>query len=199
MRAVEILEETVWSIWYDGEEDDIFSLLLNRWQDAEYIHSFFHTHRSYIDNFTFWQNCSFQQVMMSAYNEARNLESYFIQLYRNGEIGITPDLVDKFVLLDKKEGIDESMSRRKMYGKLRRTYPPSVLRLYALRLDSEKGEPPIFIITGGGIKLTERMNQMPELKIELDRMQQVKTWLESNGVFTKEHFYTFNNNYVQEH
>lgn len=197
MLPVEILEGSVWSMRYTGEKDDIFTLLLDKWQDPEYIHNYIYDHKDQIEANPFWDNCSFQDVMSSAINEAKNLEGYFIQLYRNSEQGISPTLEEKFVLLDKKLRPDEVITRRKMYGKLRHTYPPSLLRLYALRLESYEGDPPIYIITGGGIKLIDDM-QTPELEDEIKRLRKVRTWLERKGIKTKEQFFTYINYYDQE-
>ena len=195
MRLIEIMEGSVWSVQYPGDKDDIFALLLDRWQDPEYIQDYIYKRTHLIEANPFWKNCSYQKVMLSAINEAKNLESYFVQLYYNSESGTPPTLEEKFILLDKELRPDECITRRKMYGKLRKTYPPSLLRLYALRVDSDEGEPPIFIITGGGIKLTEDM-RTPELKDEIHRLQQVRTWLEKKGIKTKEDFFTFINYYV---
>jgi len=197
MQLVEVLEDAVWSIKYSEDEEDILAQLLDRWQDAEYIHGFMYDHENLIETNPYWENCSFQEVMLSTINEAKNLESYLIQLYRNSEKGITPNLEEKFVQLDKEILPGEVITRRKMYGKLRKTYPPSVLRLYALKLDSEGNEPPIFIITGGGIKLTEEMRQMPDLNKELDRLRSVRTWLQEKEIETKEQFYSFIKENVQ--
>lgn len=197
MLLVEIMEGSVWSVRYTGDKDDIFALLLDRWQDPEYIHDYIYQHKNDIETNPFWKNCSFQNVMLSAINEARNLEGYFCQLYYNSEKGLPPTLEEKFVPLDKELFPDETISRRKLYGKLKRSYPPSVLRLYALRVDSVDGDPPIFIITGGGIKLTEDMRTL-ELEDELQRLREVRTWLERKGIQTKEQFFTFINYYDQE-
>lgn len=197
MIPVEVLEDAVWSMQFSEGEDDILTQLLNRWQDPEFIHAFIYENKNLIETNSFWKNCSFQEVMLSAINEAKNLEHYLIQLYRNSENGVSPNLEEKFFLLDKEILPGEAITRRKMYGKLRKSFPPSVLRLYALRLDSEGDTPPIFIITGGGIKLTEDMRQTPGLKKELDRLRSVRTWLQQNGIETKEQFYTFINYNVQ--
>lgn len=165
--------------------------------NPEYIHNYIYNHKEQIETNPFWDNCSFQDVMTSAINEAKNLESYFIQLYYNSEQGVSPTLEEKFVLLDKELLPDEVITRRKLYGKLRHTYPPSLLRLYALRLESDEGEPPIFIITGGGIKLSDDMHT-PELEDEIKRLRKVRTWLERNGIQTKEQFFTFINYYDQK-
>lgn len=197
MLLVEILEGAVWSVQYTGAKDDIFTLLLDKWQDPEYIHNYIYNHKDQIETNPFWDNCSFQDVMSSAINEAKNLEGYFVQLYRNSEQGISPTLEEKFEPLDKELLPNEVVTRRKLYGKLRNTYPPSLLRLYALRLESDEGEPPIFIITGGGIKLINDM-RTPELEDEIKRLRKVRTWLERKGIKTKEQFFTFINYYDQE-
>lgn len=80
MRLVEIMEGSVWSVQYPGDKDDIFALLLDRWQDPEYIQDYIYKCAHLIEANPFWKNCSYQKVMLSAINEAKNLESYFVQL-----------------------------------------------------------------------------------------------------------------------
>ena len=69
-----------------------------------------------------------------------------------------------------------------------------MFRFYAIRVDSKtEGEAPAFIITGGGIKLTDWMGKMKELNQEYRMMLQVQEWLKEQGIITKESLYTLNN------
>lgn len=62
----------------------------------------------------------------------------------------------------------------KSYGIVR----PSLLRMYAIKLD-----PNSYLITGGGIKLGDTIQNSPDLKDHvLQNIDKVKTWLKQNGI-----------------
>jgi hypothetical protein len=54
---------------------------------------------------------------------------------------------------------------------------PSMIRLYALRMADNA-----YIITGGGIKLSKKMNEDPMLLSELDKMKDVEKWLQKENI-----------------
>lgn len=51
------------------------------------------------------------------------------------------------------------------------------LRLYAIRINKN-----VFVITGGAIKLTQKMQDRSHTQIELDKLYKVKDWLKDNGI-----------------
>ncbi|MEO6302144.1 MAG: hypothetical protein ABIP51_03120, partial [Bacteroidia bacterium] len=51
------------------------------------------------------------------------------------------------------------------------------LRIYAIKLGTN-----VYVITGGAIKLTERMNQAEHTKTELDKFKRCVNYLKSEGV-----------------
>ena len=57
------------------------------------------------------------------------------------------------------------------------------LRIYAIRLNDGK-----YIITGGAIKLTEKMQDRPHTAFELKKIEIVRDFLKSLGVFDDEGF-----------
>ena len=80
-------------------------------------------------------------------------------------------LFDDFVELSKSERYHDP-GRRKMY-----TYDyGSLLRLYGVRVGNDT-----IIITGAGIKLVDKMDTEP-LKMELDKMTYLKSWLKQENI-----------------
>ena len=62
----------------------------------------------------------------------------------------------------------------KSYG----TGRPSFLRMYAIKLKSN-----LYVITGGGIKLADKIQDSPDLqKHVLQNIDKVRTWLIQNGI-----------------
>ena len=191
MEIFEIFKDSLWSVKYEGDKRDVFSLRMLQWQDVEYLDSFFYSHRQFIDNNPFWKGYSFQEVLVSARKEAGKMLTSLSRLYWNSREKKHPDLNDRFVLLSR-EAINEEQKKRKMYGISDNL--PSLFRLYAIKVESDKPWiPPAFVITGGGIKLVKDMSQMKELQHEYNRMQSVQNWLKRQGIETKEDLYQYSN------
>lgn len=59
---------------------------------------------------------------------------------------------------------------------------PSFLRMYAIKLKENT-----YLITGGGIKLADTIQNSPELKKHvLQNIDKVRTWLRENGIYDAE-------------
>lgn len=186
MEVVEIYPKALWSVKYAGDDDDIFSIRMLQWGDVEFLDKFFNDHKQFISNNPFWQQFSIQDVIVSVRKERTGLLGRLRSLCENLLQGKHPNISDEFVVLSK---YSDDSQQRKMYGK-RNGNPPSMLRLYAIRLQSDKEtDTPIYVITGGGIKLTQRMGQMKELQSELNKMLSVQKWLEVNGIKSKQDLY----------
>lgn len=65
----------------------------------------------------------------------------------------------------------------KASAKIRHWHKP-VLRLYGIRIDADS-----YVITGGAIKLTHRMEDRQHTKIELKKLERVRNWLKAEGIF----------------
>ena len=198
MRLIETHTGIIWSAWYEGESVDVFAKLFRQWIDAEYLTNFITANRRFLDGNPFFSGLSIKDVIMNANKEARAFRLAFNKYYWNGRNGEHPDLDDRFIVLNRRAGIDDL--KREMYG-----HPPdmelmiSVFRLYAVKVPSEKeNEPAAFIVTGGGIKLTDAMPQMKELQREYSRLELVQSWLDLNKITTKEQLIEYQNKYAKQ-
>ena len=61
--------------------------------------------------------------------------------------------------------------------KVKGQHKKSWLRIYAIRI-----APNLFVIAGGGIKLTHKMEDSEHLKIELTKLEITKNYLKSVGL-----------------
>lgn len=98
-------------------------------------------------------------------------------------MNLEPVCLDKFFRqLDNREFRIVHLSLRQ--GKIR------YLRLYAVRIDSST-----YVITGGAVKLPLQhlMQDREHTSIELYKLQQVKLFLEDNGIFDEDSFYEYLN------
>lgn len=198
MKVVEIYSGLIWSVCYEGEKKDVFSRLFARWTDLEALSNEIIKNKRFLENNPFFVGLSVKDVILNANKEARDLIKEFNRLYWNERNGVHPDFDDRFYVLNKHyNGVDDF--KRKMYG-----HPPdtqqmtSVLRLYAIKIPSlKKHEPSAYILTGGGIKLTDAMQQMKDLKREYNRIDSVLSWLKLNRITTKEQLIDYQNKYAK--
>lgn len=89
-------------------------------------------------------------------------------------LGKTPDLDNHFRYLEGKYNYVFEYKPVKSYG----VNKPSLLRMYAIRLESN-----CYVVTGGGIKLSDTIQNSPDLKDHVFRnIDSVRTWLKGNGI-----------------
>ena len=65
-------------------------------------------------------------------------------------------------------------------------YKNQFVRVYGLRINSK-----CYILTGGAIKLVEKMKQHPDLIKELDKLKQLRKILSKNHVIDTEGFFDY--------
>ena len=126
----------------------------------------------------FWKDISIHEAVHQVMDEALDFEEELrsIELqkpgYENGS------LQQIFQQLHKYEfALKPQFSR---FRKGKPDFRAAMLRLYAIEL--EEG---CFVITGGAIKLTEKMNR-PHLEVENRRLIQVQDFLNSHGIYSRE-------------
>lgn len=172
MEIISIFANNLWSIQYEGEKDDEFTRLFESWHNIEYLYDFLFDNENLL-NTPFWEGYSIDKAVEMIYKEAKDLEQYFLQLYKNSERGIKPDFDDEFHPIS--DGTYEwKLIRSKAYG---RNITPSFLRLYAIKVQDNA-----YVITGGAIKLTKKMNNVPYLSRELDKLKSVRSWFKEIGI-----------------
>ena len=194
MKLVEIYSGLIWSVCYESTKKNVFSKLFDQWMDLEYLTTFITKNERFIKENPFFSGYSTKGVIMETWKEAKGLRKDFTQLYWNEKEGKHPDFNDRFFVLNRRGGFDDF--KREMYG-----HPPnpsqmtSVLRLYAIEIPSDNNqEPSAYIVTGGGIKLTDAMPDMKELRHEYNLMVSVQKWLELNKITNKQQLIEYQTN-----
>lgn len=178
MEAIAIYQPFIYSIKYDEKEENEYDLLFQQWNDMEYVIQFFESNKKYLQS-TFWcrirePEAAAQQVI----DEAEALEVLFDELADNAENGRKPDFDSHFKYLEGKYQYELEWQPMKSYGPQR----PSLLRIYAIKLDANT-----YLITGGGIKLADKIQNSPDLKDHvLQNIDRVRRWLKENGIMDGE-------------
>ncbi len=168
----EIADSQLWTIIYDRERTDEFNRLFDLWNDGEYLRAFFKEHISDLKT-DFWENMSIRDAVEKVLNEAGIFEDMLFELGHGRPWKGKNNIKQFFQPLDNREYNDKLYQKKKAKPESKLPF----LRLYAIRLADDS-----FIITGGAIKLTDKMNGKKHLEKELAKLEQVKSYLKENGI-----------------
>ena len=174
MEIIAIYPPYIYSIQYDDVETSEFARLFQQWNDVDYITRFFDTYQDYLKS-PVWHNISEpEDAARQVLQEAYDLEDLFDVLFDNTINGEENDFDSHFHYLEGKYKYEIERPPMKSYG----TNRPSLLRIYAIKMGTNT-----YLITGGGIKLAETIQDSPDLKNHVLRnIDRVRQYLKANGI-----------------
>ena len=174
MKIVDIFAEIsdyrgqLFSVTYqssDGSYDKCeYSKLLDLWTNVEYLRNYA------IENNKQDINAFVNQRL----KDAEKIEDLIEEILENRE-----PLDRYFHQLDNNETGFKTLSLRK--GKTSRK---DSLRIYAVKIDTN-----CFLITGGAIKMSLKNEDHPDTRREMKKIQQVRSYLQSEGIIDEDSFY----------
>lgn len=174
---------SLWTACYEedcdarGKPRDIFSKLFERWNDHIYLLKFFKQNECDLAD-PFWNGISIIEARDQVVDEALDFEVELknIELQMPGYEDYT--MQDIFHQLHKHEfSLKPQFSR---FRKGKPNFPDAMLRLYGIELEDG-----CMVVSGGAIKLTERMNR-PHLEKENRRLNQVQDYLNFRRIYSGE-------------
>lgn len=166
MKIVATFVENLFTFWYEGFPKDEFALQFSNWKDPEYLYKFFKSNYEDLHR-SFWRYISIEYAIDKTIHDAFEFES---QLLDNPNIS----LEERFRPLDNLQSSFINLNKSKCYG----FDTPSWLRLYGIRV--EKG---VYVITGGAIKLTHKMEEREHTSEELIKLEKGRNFLLEKNVF----------------
>lgn len=173
MKFEELVKDKLWAIRGDDEDCHALEKLLDCWNDVLWLNAFFLENQ--IDLLSYY-SVSIEEAITHTIEDSDKLESALLQLAENDDIDRL------FRPLDNNETGNSLLQKDKARLKERPRHS-SWLRIYAIRLSNGA-----YIITGGAIKLTHRMAERKHTQAELDRIEQVRNYLLSEGIIDDESF-----------
>ena len=178
MDIFEIFPPYIYSIKYDEQDENEFERLFAEWNDVESIMFFLEKNRNYLKA-DIWKKISEpESAARQILDEAEALEILFEELAEHAKEGDKPDFESHFHYLEGKYKYELEYPPMKSYGNSN----PSLLRLYAIKMDKNT-----YLITGGGIKLADTIQNSPGLQAHvLQNINHVRSWLKANGIMDNE-------------
>ena len=151
-----------------------FERFFDRMNDKEWLFDFFGEHEFELGNFI--PCISREDAIKKTIEEISNIEDALYDFFTEGVKGSGIGLDQLFRPLNDHEYMIVDLQKSKARADKKRIKNPWC-RLYAIRLDRN-----LFIVTGGGIKLTRTMNESPHLTEELDKLNRTYSYLKSNNI-----------------
>jgi len=174
MQIVAIYPPHIYSIQYDGRTENEYDRLLDQWNDVDVVLAFMEANKLYLISDVWKQTPTPETATWKVLREAEQLEDLFETLSANTQNGEKPDFDSHFRYLEGKYKYVMEYQPVKSYG----TESPSMLRIYAIKMADNT-----YLITGGGIKLADTIQNSPDLRDHvLQDIDTVRAWLKANGI-----------------
>lgn len=166
----------LWATRYDGDDDNILSRLFEQWSDTEWLYRFFTEH--FDDLGRWWHIQTVSEAVRKTTEDSLDLQELMLEID-------TDDLDRLFRHLDDEQVGDKELDKEK--AKLEHdSRVKSWLRLYAIKLAENT-----YVITGGAIKLTYKMEERRHTADELTRLDMVRNFLLEQGVSDDDGFFEY--------
>jgi hypothetical protein len=166
----------LFSIKSEKENLSEFELFFLRMRDQEWLFNFFR--RNLLELKIFDASLSIEKAILKTSLEIEQIEESLYQTFNNGCYGedIGLDQIFRPLHNHEYEIIDLQKTKTKADKKLIRN---PWCRLYAIRVERN-----LFIVTGGGIKLTRRMEELGYLKNELKKIDHARVFLKLHNILS---------------
>lgn len=169
----------MWAVKYDEMQDNILYHTFHDWLDLEWLESFFTENAADLQRY--FKITNIEDAIFDTMSDATRLQALILDLSPEANL-------DKlFRPLENNRTAEIVLGKEKAKG-FRISGHPSWLRLYALKL-----EPETYVITGGAIKLTHTMGERQHTLMELQKMENVRNFLITEGVSDLDGMYDLNN------
>ena len=166
------------SVQFDKEESDEFTLLFDKWNDIEFLEQFFEDNKADLQS-GFFGNISIEEAVFRTIEEAEMLEQHIRTVAQKGKLNPEESRLDLLFSPLHKNDYSTQLLQSKAYGQGRRTW----LRLYAVRIAEN-----LYVVSGGGIKLTATMNDRPHLIRELEKLKVPQRYLKEIDLLNEDDY-----------
>jgi hypothetical protein len=165
-------EEGLWAVRWDDAATDAFRKLLAEWTDPEYMFQFCVDHLQDVQRkfgYAIEPAVAAEELM----DEAEVLKEL---LYR---LGTRQDPDTRLQQIFKPLGNEGSLTELQLSkaSVKDRTFKDPKLRIYAVRVGENT-----YVVTGGAIKLTDRMGERAHTQAQWERVQRARDWLKSENI-----------------
>ena len=164
----------LWSVRYNGESDNALYTLFDKWGDVVWLRQFFRD--NWDDLIAYFKVTDINQAIEDTIEDSDQLQCLMLDLNPDSDLELLFHPLENFrtseVVLGKEK------------ARLKRTIRHSSwLRIYAIKLSQG-----VYVITGGAIKLTLKMEERKHTKAELAKLEKVRHFLLNEDIIDDDSF-----------
>lgn len=167
-----IVKNSLLAVKFKGKRIDEFALLFRNWNDVAFLEQFFEDHKADLQS-GFFGEITVEDAVFRTIEEAEKMETYIRTCAKKGQLDPYNTLQDLVFKPLQKDDSSFQHVKSKAYGQNN----PSWLRLYAVRIHQN-----LYVVSGGAIKLTAKMNDKPHLVHELKKLEATREYLKEVGL-----------------
>ena len=169
----------LWAVRYEGKNDNALYTLFDQWNDVMWLRSFFK--KNWQDLESYFKITDINQAIEDTIEDSDRLQGIIM------DISPEANLDEIFHPLENFRTSEMLLGKEK--AKLKRVVRHSSwLRIYAIKLSEG-----IYVITGGAIKLTLKMNEREHTQKELTKLEKVRSFLLSENIIDNDSFVEYMN------
>ncbi len=170
-----VVENALLTVQYEGEPVHEFARIFKQWRSVDYLEDFFETHRGDLQSEHFRKKkglITIEEAVFTTIDEAEDFEYQIKEVAQTGKENDEETLHDLIFHPLHKNDSSKLHQQNKAYGPDRSSW----LRLYAIRI-----APNLYVISGGAIKLTSKLQDREHTNLELKKLKLVAAHLKEIG------------------
>ena len=161
MKINTIFAEKIYALQLLEFRENEFRRALYLWNDVEYLKKFYDENKNIILQNPYLEIKNVHDFIEQVFYEVEHLEEEIEHHYENDS------LAELFEYL-----FNEISPQNQFYKKIKQ----KLLRLYGIKLEDE------YLVTGGAIKITKKMQDHPDTTEQLEILKQTKTFIDSENI-----------------
>lgn len=164
----------LWAVRYNGESDNALYTLFDKWGDVVWLRQFFRD--NWDDLIAYFKVTDINQAIEDTIEDNDQLQCLMLDLNPDSDLELLFHPLENFRTSE--------MVLGKEKARLKRTIRHSSwLRIYAIKLSQG-----VYVITGGAIKLTLKMEERNHTKAELAKLEKVRRFLLNEDIIDDDSF-----------
>ncbi|MBQ5374569.1 MAG: hypothetical protein IIU51_08480 [Bacteroidaceae bacterium] len=169
----------LWAARYNGEKDNALYTLFDQWSDVMWLRSFFKA--NWQDLTSYFKITDVNQAIEDTIEDSDRLQGIIMDISPDANLDEIFHPLENFrtadILLGKEKARLKRMERHSSW-----------LRIYAIKLSEG-----VYVITGGAIKLTLKMEEREHTRLELMKMEKVRSFLLKENIIDDDSFVEYMN------
>ena len=169
----------LWAVRYDGEKDNALYTLFDQWNDVMWLRSFFKA--NWQDLTAYFKITDVNQAIEDTIEDSDKLQGIIMDISPDANLDEIFHPLENFrtteILLGKEKA---RLKRQERHS--------SWLRIYARKLSEG-----VYVITGGAIKLTLKMEEREHTRQELVKLEKVRSFLLNENIIDDDGFVEYMN------